>query len=65
LLAPCKATDDSAAKVVEAAASARDDLAGKSLALVQYPEKHMLRLDGAGSELAGFGASVEEDLKRS
>ena len=29
------------------------------------PEEDVLRLDGAGSEPADFGASVEEDPKRS
>jgi hypothetical protein len=64
-LAARKATDDVVAKVVEGAAGSREDPAAKSLAFIQHSEEDVLRLDGAGSELADLGASVEEDLKRS
>ena len=64
-LAPCKATDDVAAKVVEGAAGLREDPAAKSLSFVQHPEEDVLRLDGPRLELAHLRASVEEDLKRS
>jgi hypothetical protein len=37
----------------------------KPFALVQNPEEDVLRLDGAGAELADFGARVEDDLQRS
>jgi hypothetical protein len=60
-----EATEDVAAKIIEGATGPGEDSAGKSLAFVQYPKEDVLRLDGAGSELAVFGASVEEDLKRS
>ena len=43
----------------------REDPAAKAFALIQQPEEDVLRLDGAGSKLTDFGASVEEDLKRS
>ena len=58
-------TDDVAAKVVECATGVREDPAAKSVAFGQHPEEKVLRLDGEGTELADFGTSVEEDLKRS
>jgi hypothetical protein len=46
-------------------AGSHEDPAAKSLAFIQHSEEDGLRLDGAGPKLADFGASVEEDLKRS
>jgi hypothetical protein len=65
VLAPREATDDVAPNLFKSAAGSREDPAAKPLAVVQQPEQDMLRLDGAGSELADLEASVEEDLKGS
>jgi hypothetical protein len=62
-LADRDATDDIAAQVRSGATGSLEDPAAKPRADVQHAEEDVLRLDGAGPELADRGASVDEDLE--
>jgi hypothetical protein len=61
----CKASDDLGAKVAELVTRAREDPAAKPAAFVQHSKEHVLGLNGARAELAGLGAGVKQDPRRS